>query len=43
MLAIERDFGFLFPDELLNRRTFASIGTIADVIRRLGRKPEAVV
>ena len=42
MLAIERDFGFLFPDELLNRRTFASIGAIADVIRRLGREPEAV-
>ena len=43
MLAIERDFGFLFPDDLLNRRTFASIGAIAAVIRRLGREPEAVV
>ena len=40
MLAIEQDFGFLFPDDLLNRRTFGSIGAIAAVIRRLGREPE---
>ena len=42
MLAIERDFGFLFPDDLLNRRTFGSIGAIAAVIRRLGREPEVI-
>ena len=40
MLAIEQDFGFLFPDDLLNRRTFGSTGAIAAVIRRLGREPE---
>lgn len=42
MLAIERDFGFLFPDDLLNRRTFASIGAMAAVIQRLSRKAEPV-
>ena len=42
MLAIEQDFGFLFPDDLLNRRTFGSIGAIAAVIRRLGREPEVI-
>ena len=42
MLAIERDFGFLFPDDLLNRRTFASIGAMTTVILRLTRKAEPV-
>jgi len=35
MLAIERNFDLVFPDEALNRRTFASIGSIAAVVERL--------
>ena len=35
MLAIEQTFDFLLPDETLNRRTFASIGSITVVVERL--------
>ena len=35
MLAIEQEFDLVFPDEALNRRTFASIGAIAAVVERL--------
>jgi len=35
MLAIEQKFDLVFPDEALNRRTFASIGSIAAVVERL--------
>lgn len=42
MLAIEQDFGFLFPDDLLNRRTFASLGTMAAVVKRLAPAAEPV-
>jgi acyl carrier protein len=35
MLAIEQTFDFMFPDDALNRRTFASIGSIAAVVERL--------
>jgi acyl carrier protein len=35
MLAIEQTFDLLFPDDALNRRTFASIGAIAAVVERL--------
>ena len=41
MLAIEQNFDFVFPDEALNRRTFASIGSIAAVVERL--KSDAAV
>jgi acyl carrier protein len=35
MLALEQAFDFMVPDELLNRRTFASIGSIASMVERL--------
>ncbi len=35
MLAIEQTFDFMLPDDALNRRTFASIGSIAAVVERL--------
>jgi acyl carrier protein len=35
MLAIEQSFDFVFPDETLNRRTFASIESIAAAVERL--------
>jgi acyl carrier protein len=35
MLAIEQSFDFVFPDEMLNRRTFSSIESIAVAIERL--------
>ena len=35
MLAIEQIFDLLFPDDVLNRRTFASIEAITAVVERL--------
>jgi acyl carrier protein len=35
MLAVEQRFGIMFPDELLTRRTFSSIGALRDVVARL--------
>lgn len=35
MLALESSFGIEFPDELLKRSVFASIGSIRDAIRSI--------
>ncbi len=35
MLALEDEFDIEFPDSMLSRRTFSSIGTIADAIEEL--------
>ena len=35
MLALEDEFDVEFPDSMLSRRTFSSIGTIADAISEL--------
>ena len=35
MLALEDEFDIEFPDSMLSRRTFSSIGTIADAIAEL--------
>ncbi len=35
MLALEDEFDVEFPDSMLSRRTFSSIGTIADAIEEL--------
>jgi acyl carrier protein len=39
MLAVEQTFGIMIPDELLTRRTFASIGALHAVIARLTGAP----
>ena len=41
MLALEQAFGIEFPDELLRRRTFASIDAIAGVLTQIGVKQGA--
>ena len=35
MLAIEDEFGIEFPQERLNRRTFSSIGAMAEAVAEL--------
>jgi acyl carrier protein len=39
MLALEQEFDFLVPDDSLNRRTFASIGSIAAMVQRVTSGP----
>lgn len=36
MLAIEEEFGVAFPDSLLVRATFSSIGSLATAVRGIG-------
>jgi acyl carrier protein len=38
MLALEEEFGVEFPDELLKRRTFASVDAISHALTGLGAK-----
>ncbi|MET8136346.1 MULTISPECIES: phosphopantetheine-binding protein [unclassified Streptomyces] len=33
--AVEREFGVLFPAEMLNRRTFVTVATVAAAVRSL--------
>jgi acyl carrier protein len=40
MLALEDAFDFEFPDDLLNRSTFESIGSIKRAMESLGVSPE---
>lgn len=35
MLAVEEQFDIEFPEEMLTRRTFSSLGTIAEAVSRL--------
>jgi acyl carrier protein len=35
MLAVEQRFGIMFPDEVLTRRTFSSIGALRGVVAGL--------
>jgi acyl carrier protein len=39
MLALEDRFDFEFPDQMLTRNVFASIGAIATAVRELGAAP----
>jgi acyl carrier protein len=41
MLALEDSFDVEFPDSMLTRSAFASIGAIADGVSRLSREPAA--
>ncbi|MBE0684206.1 MAG: acyl carrier protein [Anaerolineales bacterium] len=37
MLALEEEFDIEIPDAMLGRKTFASIGSIVEVVQRLNR------
>jgi acyl carrier protein len=39
MLALEAEFGVVFPDEALTRATFSSIGSIVSVLSSLRTAP----
>lgn len=38
MLALEEQFDIEFPDNVLGRKTFESIGSIVEVVERLAKK-----
>ena len=38
MLAIEEEFDIEFPEEMLTRRTFSSLSSIADAVSKLTKK-----
>lgn len=41
MLALEEVFDIEFPDRLLRRRTFSSVGAIAEALTEIGVQQEA--